>query len=117
MHDPLIHRTKISLQLARSPGKDQDGLVYLSQVDVIALLGVIEDARHCLMLMMEKHKHWVWDQDATPGQAAEMERARAGAITLGTIVNTRQPARNIDELKGRMAKDYGSYSGEGNEGP
>jgi hypothetical protein len=24
--------------------------------------------------------------------------------------------RNMDELKGRMAKGYGSYSGEGNEG-
>jgi acyl transferase domain-containing protein len=36
-------------------------------------------ARHCLMLMMQKHKHWVWDLDATPEQAAEMELARNAA--------------------------------------
>lgn len=38
-------------------------------------------ARRCLVLMMEKHKHWIYDLDGTPAEKAEMELARRNALS------------------------------------
>lgn len=38
------------------------------------------DARHCLMLMIQRHRSWVFDTEGTDGQKAEMELARVAAL-------------------------------------
>lgn len=70
-YDALNRKLTDCMEENRFGTEDVDSLVQMR--------AQLADARHCLMLMMEKHKHWVWDLEATPGQAAEMERARAYA--------------------------------------
>lgn len=40
----------------------------------------LADARHCLVSVIAQRKTWIFEIAATPGQAAEMERARKTAF-------------------------------------